>query len=142
MDRGAGVTPVLRHAALVLLMGVLAILGSNEVFLRTRGASSPEEMTSRYLAAMRAGDAAAVAWLMQDARADEAAIRSRIAVYDAIPASGALAIEPVEHSVASYLKGARILDGTKQIDEIWMQHQGGRFGSRWRLFFPPPGTVR
>ena len=134
-------TPVLRHAALVLLMAVLVILGSNEFFVRTRGASSPEEMTSRYLAAIRQGDAAAVAWLMQDGRADEAAIRARIARYRDLPGGTQLTVEPVEHSVAAYLKGARIGDGTKQIDEIWMQHQGGRFGSRWRLFFPT-GVVR
>ena len=141
MDGRPRVTPVVRHAVLALLTSVLVILGSNEFFLRTRGASSPEEMTSRYVAAMRQGDVAAVAWLMQDGRADEAAIRSRIAIHKAVPATTALTIEPVEHSVASYLKGARILDGTKQIDEIWMQHQGGRFGWRWRLFFPPPRTV-
>ena len=128
----------MRDAALIVLVNVIVILGSNELFLRTRGASSPEEMTSRYLAAIRQGDAAAVAWLMQDGSANEAAIRSRIATYRALPTGTALTIEPVEHSVAAYLKGARIADGTKQIDEIWMQHQGGRFGSRWRLFFPPP----
>ena len=135
-------TGVMRHAALVLVLCVLVILGANEVFLRTRGASSPEEMTSRYVAAMRQGDGAAVAWLMQDGGADEAAIRSRIAIYRALPAGTALTIEPLEHSVASYLKGARIGDGTKQIDEIWMQHQGGRFGPRWRLFVPARGALQ
>jgi hypothetical protein len=133
---------VLRHAALVFLLVSIVILGSNEVFLRTRGASSPEDMTDRYLAAMRTGDGAAVAWLMQDGGADEAAIRSRIAMYRARPAGTALTIEPVEHSVASYLKGARIGDGTRQIDEIWMQHHGGRFGTRWRLFFPARGVLQ
>ena len=130
-------TPVLRHANLALLMGVLVILGSNEVFLRTRGASSPEEMTSRYVAAVRQGDAAVVAWLMQDGGADEAAIRARISRYRDLPSETRLTIEPLEHSVAAYLKGARITDGATPIDEIWMQHQGGRFGSRWRLFLPP-----
>lgn len=132
----------IRHAALVLLVNVLVLLGANEVSLRTRGALSPEDMTSRYLAAMRHGDGAAVAWLMQDGSADEVAIRSRIAMYGALPTGTALTIEPVEHAVASYLKGARIGDGAKQIDEIWMQHHGGRFGSRWRLFFPAPGVSR
>lgn len=132
----------IRHAGLVLVLCVLVILGANEVFLRTRGASSPEEMISRYVAAMRQGDGAAVVWLMQDGSADEVAIRSRIAMYGALPTGTALTIEPVEHAVASYLKGARIRDGTKQIDEIWMQHHGGRFGSRWRLFFHAPGVSR
>lgn len=142
MDRGARVSVVLRQASLVLLLDVLVILGANEVFLRTRGASSPEEMTSRYVAAVRQGDVAAVVWLMPDGRADEAAIRARIARYADLPMDTRLSIEPLEHSVAAYLKGARIGDGTKQIDEIWMQHHGGRFGSRWRLFFPPPGSLR
>lgn len=132
----------MRHAAVILLVNVIVILGSNEFFLRTRGAPSPEEMTSRYLAAIRQGDSAAVAWLMQDGRADEAAIRVRIARYRDLPGGTRLTIEPLEHSVAAYLKGVRIADGTKQIDEIWMQHQGGRFGSRWRLFFPPPGVLQ
>lgn len=133
---------VLRHAALALLVGVTVILGSNEVFLRTRGASSPEEMISRYLAAIRQGDAAAVAWLMRDGQVDEAAIRSRIAMYRSLPSGATLVIEPTEHSVAAYLKGARIGHGSKVIDEIGMQHQGGRFGDRWRLIFPPPGVLR
>ena len=123
-------------------MGVLVILGSNEFFVRTRGASSPEEMTRRYLAAIRHGAAAAVAWLMPDGRADEAATRARIARYRDLPGGTQLTVEPVEHSVAAYLKGARIGDGTEQIDEIGMQHQGGRFGSRWRLFFPSTGVVQ
>ncbi|HEX4745046.1 MAG TPA: hypothetical protein VFW12_10310 [Candidatus Limnocylindria bacterium] len=135
-------TPVLRHAVLALLAGVLVILGSNEYFLRTRGASSPEEMTSRYVAAMRQGDAAAVAGLMGDGRVDQAAIRSRIATYRSLPSGTTLTIEATAHSEASYLKGARIGDGSRVIDEIGMQHQGGRFGSRWRLFFPPPGALR
>ena|SRR5688572_673088 len=132
---------VMRHAALVLLLGVLVILGANEVFLRTRGASSPEEMISRYVAAIRQGDVAAVAWLMPEGRADEAAIRTRIARYRDLPPGTRLTIEPLEHSVAAYLKGARFSDGTRVIDEIGMQHYGGGFGSRWRLFFPPPGTM-
>lgn len=132
----------IRHAALVLLVNVLVLLGANEVFLRTRGASSPEEMVSRYMSAVRQGDAAAVAWLMQDGRADETAIRARIARYGGLPAGTRVTIEPLEHSVAAYLKGARISDGGTQIDEIWMQHQGGRFGSRWRLFFPGPAALR
>ena len=132
----------MRHATLALLLCVLVILGANEVFARTRGASSPEEMTSRYVTAMRHGDGAAVAWLMQDGRVDEAAIRSRIAAYRALPEGTVLVIEPTQHSEASYLKGARIGNGHTVIDEIGMQHHGGRFGSRWRLFFPPPGALR
>lgn len=132
----------IRHPALILLVNVILILGSNEVFVRTRGASSPEEMTSRYVAAVRQGDSAAVAWLMQDGRSDEVAILARIARYRDLPGGTRLTVEPLEHSVAAYLKGARIADGTKQIDEIWMQHQGGRFGSRWRLFFPPPAVLQ
>ncbi len=127
---------VMRHAALVLVLCVLVILGANEVFLRTRGASSPEEMVSRYMSAIRQGDAAAVAWLMQDGRADEAAIRARIALYRGYPSGTTLGIETLAHSVASYLKGAQVRDSNGVIDEIWMQAQGGRFGSRWRLFFP------
>jgi len=127
---------VMRHAALVLLLGVLVILGANEVFLRTRGASSPEEMTSRYVAAMRQGDVAAVAWLMPEGRVDEAAIRSRMAIYRSLPGDLALLTELTQHSEASYLRGARIWHVHRVIDEIGMQHQGGRFGSRWRLFLP------
>ena len=50
--------------------------------------------------------------------------------------AGVLEIEPLEHSVASYLKGAQVRDPSGVIDEFWMQAQGGRFGPRWRLFFP------
>lgn len=133
---------ILRHAVLALLVSVAAILGSNEILIRTRGTASSEEMTSRYVTAIRQGDAAAVAWLMRDGQVDEAAIRSRIATYRSVPAGTTLMIDPTEHPDASYLKGARIGSGGRVIDEIGMQLQGGRFGSRWRLFFPPPGVLQ
>lgn len=132
---------VLRHVLLVVLIGVIVILAANEVFARTRGASSPEEMVERYITAIRQGDVAAVAWLMRDGQIDEAAIAARISIYRPI-AHMAVAIEHLEHSVASYLKGARIRDGRGVvIDEIWMQHQGGRFGERWRLHLPTNPAV-
>lgn len=123
----------------LLLVSLLAItaLVSGEVLSRTRGAPTPEELVERYLEGMRSNDPNAVAWLMAADREDRAAIARGLERYRRIPLRATLDVEHTQHSDAAYLKGAKVRFQGEVIDEIGMQHQGSRFGDRWRLFFPP-----
>lgn len=127
---------------LALLVSVVVLLGANEVLLRSRGATAPGDLATRYVEAARLGDAAAVTWLMRDGAGDDAAVRARLARYRDLTPGAALSVELVPHQVASYLFTARVRDGRGAVlDEVGLHQQGGRFGPRWRLFLPAARTL-
>jgi hypothetical protein len=100
-----------------------------------RGASSPEEVTTRYLAAMLKGDRGAVLWLMPTNRELPAPVDERIERYRAV-GSDPLTVEHWRHSEASYLRGARISRRGALFDEIGIQLF---YAGRWYLIhFPDP----
>ena len=82
-----------------------------------RGASSSEEVTARYLAAMLKGDRGAVLWLMPTNRERPAPVDERIERYRAV-GSDPLTVEHWRNSESSYLRGARISRGGALFDEI------------------------
>ena len=123
----------------LLLVAVLAIaaLVSAELLSRMRGAPSPEELVEQYVQGMRRGDAGAIARLMPADREDQRTIAARLERYRSLPAGASLDVEHTQHSVAAYLKGAKISYRGQIFDEIGVQHFWNRpFGTRWRLFFP------
>lgn len=123
----------------LFLVAVLAIgaLVSAEVLSRMRGAPSPEELVDQYVQGVRRSDVGAIARLMPADREDQRTIAARMERYRSLPVGASLDVEHTQHSVAAYLKGAKISYRGQVIDEIWMQHHWNRpIGTRWRLFFP------
>ena len=107
----------------VVIAGV--VFGGPRLLNRVRGAVTPEELATSYVAAVRSGDALRIRWLMPTDRENLQAIPERIERYRAVSGQ-TLEVTYEPHPIASYLMTARIT-GDAFADEIFMQKQGARW---------------
>lgn len=112
-------------AATLLAATAAALAVRQDMF---RGADTPTDVASVYVAAASAGDVNRALRLMPSDRADAALVQSHVERLRGVDPA-AVSIEYVPHAVASYLIGARIVYRGVLTDELVLQ----RFGNRWYL---------
>lgn len=105
--------------ALVVSIGVLCQA-------RLRGGTSPEEVATRYVAAVRGGDRVTLFLLSHPDAALAAEHDARIERYRGVPAER-IAIRYEPHAVAAYLMTVIVSVGGAPFDRLVLQAQGGRW---------------